>query len=40
LDEQQARMELDLYHRVWHSLHPESEIETLAERRPLDRGDW
>src|SRR6266516_109124 len=39
LDEKQAWMELDLYLRVWQSLHPQSQIETLGARRPIDPGD-
>ena len=39
LSDKQAWMELDLYLRVWQSLHPESEIETVGARRPIDRGD-
>jgi hypothetical protein len=38
LNEKQARLELDLYLRVWQSLHPDSEIETVGARRPIDRG--
>ncbi len=39
LDEKQAWMELDLYLRVWQSLHPGTRVETLGAHRPIDRGD-
>jgi hypothetical protein len=39
LNDKQAWMELDLYLRVWQSPHPESEIEKVGARRPIDCGD-